>query len=318
MGVFKTNTGPLATWIWEKEYFMGIEIKCLKIDLNKSGTFTFNGTVSTNYVMGISSFNLAYEENKKHKILDLGISLSATLNNNSVIVTPTLTMNDDSGNYCSNESYVIVTVIAAIGDSSQGNYSLGNLTNISDAAASQDISVHQDNVVHANALLSGFNFAYSGGDNNIEDLIAGCGIVKCDYQTISITAAAKMNDDDGHKASMATIDAGYLLSYIDVMQIQFFFANSSISVGNTAPFKNGVTKAHALMTSFKFEHGANDDGVNGIMGGVPTCYLKDEDDYYYLPIQPDGSVFIERASALYGATKYHSSLMIMGSRNFIK
>ena len=92
-----------------------MEILKAEVKTNEPHTFSFSKPVQQ-YMVGFSGYVLKYDR-PDHHVREISVDLSnAVKNNNEIIVTPQLKLNDNSGHHQSAQSYITVVVIANVGD----------------------------------------------------------------------------------------------------------------------------------------------------------------------------------------------------------
>lgn len=103
-----------------------MEVLSAEIQTNKTHIFTFSQTV-VQYMIGFSKIVIQYP-NRDHHVKEVTIDLThSNQSNNEILVTPKLVMKDINGNNESNQSTIIVVVIATIGYGNANIYLLNNV-----------------------------------------------------------------------------------------------------------------------------------------------------------------------------------------------
>lgn len=94
---------------------MNIEILSQKIQVNESYDFKFSDTVQR-YMVGFSEFRIEYPNETDHHVQEITINLQNSISNGSVVkVTPELVLRDKHYHRQSDDSYIVVVVIAIVG-----------------------------------------------------------------------------------------------------------------------------------------------------------------------------------------------------------
>ncbi|MEL6655464.1 MAG: hypothetical protein AAFY48_10960 [Bacteroidota bacterium] len=247
---------------------MGLEIINQAITLDKSlPTFNFGGQVSA-FVYGLTAFNFSYTED--HHVQTASVALNATLNGNSVDVTPTVVFKDDSGNtYSPGGSSISVTVIAWVGDGADRNVKFVNWgRSIKNGQASEAIDIGAT-PVSTNALLSGFDVSYGNDtDHHVERIFANVG-TNPSGNKVKLTASVGMYDNSGNNASTATANAGLLAAIADDPGFDIQIVHEG---GHTVTFPKPVDEVMAIINGFDVGYTNTDHHVWGI--GLHTMVTR--------------------------------------------
>lgn len=281
---------------------MSLEIQAEKIKVDHSYDFEFSNNVGLNFTVGISGFHFFFDDDDDNNILNFSVQLSSQINGNTITVKPALIMNDNAGHNLSDDSWVVVTILAAIGDSTSNYLTFGNTSSISNSSSSQPITLLNNRPTALLAVLSGFNLNYESS-HHIMDIDLGCGITSAgDNTRFAISSTAKMEDNSGNQAVNPTIDAGYVVCYDKgIMEIKT--GDITGDTPDTIGDFDSKSKAYILFTAINFSYGSSDHQINSI-----TLSLDYESDYS-LPIN-NGKVNLVPALGMNDSSKHNSNVKV--------
>lgn len=201
-----------------------MEILKAEVRTNESHSFTFSQPVQQ-YMVGFSSFVLKYDS-PDHHVKEISVDLSnVAKNDNVVIVTPQLKLNDNSGHHQSSQSYITVVVVAAIGN---GNPNL-QLIPIAKTDCNYDLSA--SNPAFLKAAISSTFTKYPGSDHHLFQYESS---IKPNVQSSSFSLEGKSYIRDKGKSAKVEGNGevvGSVISYSCVEKDALFADFNSLTNG---------------------------------------------------------------------------------------
>ena len=240
---------------------MSLEIKTISVSLSQLSNLqdlVFDGPINE-YVYGLSSFCLSYDEGDRNDVLELSVQVSMTPNigaNNRLSPSITAVLKDNSGNTADpDNSWVSVTVVASTG--SDYDYFMGN-----SAMGSSD----QTNEIEPGAktyiqlpLISGFVLTYDGSDHQITTISASTTLnISPGSSKGIVTSLAEMRDSSENFAT-GKAQGGYLCS-------------TSSNVGVVSTRLNGQQTTDA----FAIDFGTPLSSCAAFLSAFTVCYPDNE------------------------------------------
>ncbi len=252
---------------------MALEIKTISqtlANLSNLDDLVFSDAIS-GYVYGLSGFSLSYPEGDRNDVLNLQVSASLLKpagSNNRLSPKLTVVLEDDDGNTVDlDDSWVTLTVVAAVGSDSDvylGNTGLqvsGKVVGIEPGATT----------FTALPLLAGFKLGYSGGkDNEVSQVNASTSLTMAS-STGQVTSSAAMFDTADNHAT-AEADGGFLCTlanHAGLASARLNGRNTTASL--TSDLGVPLSACAAFLTNFTVAYPKNDaHRINTIRIGVGT------------------------------------------------
>lgn len=235
---------------------MPLQILSAQVQPNTTKNFIFADTIVQRMV-GISAFSLSYG-NKDHHVQTVSISLSVNQQGNTLSVIPHATLVDSSGNNLDPGASSISVVAVAYVGIDPNTIKFGNAGNIPNGGTSGGIVVPCTSPRVLQSALAGYNLSFGASDHHMETAAAAVGS-QLSGTSATITGQAQMYDDNGHSASIATVDGGLLASCDDTLGMYVVPTDSLQGSGQVLAFPSGPSHYVALLSGFRVQYRNNSD-----------------------------------------------------------
>jgi hypothetical protein len=273
---------------------MALEFQTFTVNLSEpTYTATFSAAVSQ-YVAGITGFNLSYSDGDANNVQTVQVRLQITsVAADQLAVQVVGQLSDDSGNSVDEDvSWVTVGVIAELAPPS-GDILLSNAAGI---ASGETATVPLAQSPDANfSLLSGFSLSYgSATDHSLGTLNASISVAYLSGEDV-ISAEAVLNDGGGNSAAAATVDGGVLATLTANAGIVTTLktglqSNTSVLVDMAPVIPQNYKLSGdvvALLTAYQISYGGNSSHqVNSIGAGLVGSLTRIDNNVYTLGARP--------------------------------
>lgn len=236
---------------------MSLEIQVATLQPNSQRTFTFSQPVAQ-YMVGISAYVLSYGEDTDHHVKTMSISLGTNQSGSSLQVTPTLTLDDASGNKIDRSTSSVTIVALAWVGVTDNNLELASANSIANNGSSGALAIPCSNPIVLQAALTGFNLSYGSDDHHLESYLCSVGSQRSG-SSASITGLVQMQDHSGHSASTATVNGGLIANCDPSLGLQLLHTDNLQNQSQTLVFSPGVTNVQAFLTSVQAEFQSGKD-----------------------------------------------------------
>lgn len=260
---------------------MPLQFQKQTLNRDDQAEFEFDAPIAS-YLVGISRFYLTYGS-EDHHVKRISVGLTANKSGSQrVSVTPTLILSDSSGNVIDTADSVVDVVVLAWTGASPGSLVLASQDSIPSNGRSNPIALPDSNLAINQAVLTGFDLAYSGSDHHVDSAYAAVGAIS-EGTDGSITGKADMADKSGNRAGSPTFNGGLIAASED--DLGFVLAtldNQQLTKGTKTvdftdlvpPGTANLKSATALITRFAVEFATSSDHhVKSLGAGCDNCFF---------------------------------------------
>ena len=188
---------------------MTFAIRTATVDMNtKKASFTFDQTVYQ-YIVGINFVQLAYSADcaEDNAVLQMSLHLDTNLEGNTITVTATPVLRDDSDhNYLPSASAIILSCLAVVG-SNDLNASLAHADGIASSGTSVVLPTPMNTDLFV-GVLSGFDYSYGTDDHYVREISASTSAGPV-AGGAALNGTVQMYDTSGNSAT-CSVDAAML------------------------------------------------------------------------------------------------------------